>query len=90
MARKINKIHYTSVYLKSYQKLPKHIQERQDKKEKLFRENFYNLSLKIHKLKGKYKKYSSYSVTRSYRVIFRFIKHNETIFYDIGTHKIYQ
>jgi hypothetical protein len=34
MARKINKIHFTSVYLKSYEKLPKHVQRIQDKKEK--------------------------------------------------------
>ena len=88
--RRVNKIHYTSVYLKSYQKLPKHIQETQNKKEKLFRENVHNPSVKTHKLKGRYKKYYSYSVTRSYRVIFRFIKQNEALFYDIGTHKIYQ
>jgi addiction module RelE/StbE family toxin len=90
MARKINKIHFTSVYLKSYERLPKHVKRIQDRKEKLFRENPFHPSLKTHKLKGKYKDFYSYSVTRDYRVLFRFLNGDEVIFYDIGTHEIYK
>jgi addiction module RelE/StbE family toxin len=90
MARKINKIHFTSVYLKSYEKLPKYVKRIQDRKEKLFRENPFHPSLKTHKLKGKYKNFYSYSVTRNYRVVFRFLNGDEVIFYDIGTHEIYK
>lgn len=90
MARKINRIHYTSHYLKGYGKLPLRIQEIQDKKEQWFREDSFDSRLEIHNLKGKYKNFYSYSVTRSYRVLFRFIKAGEVIFYDIGTHEIYK
>jgi addiction module RelE/StbE family toxin len=90
MAKRISKIHFTSVYLKSYQRLPKNIQKIQTKKERLFRENPFHPSLKTHKLKGKYKKFYSYSVTRDYRVLFRFLDKNKVIFYDIGTHEIYK
>jgi mRNA-degrading endonuclease YafQ of YafQ-DinJ toxin-antitoxin module len=77
MVKRIGEIHFTSVYLKSYQKLPKNIQKIQDKKEKLFKENSFHPSLKTHKLKGKYKKFYSYSVTRDYRVLFRLINGDE-------------
>ncbi len=90
MKGKINKIHYASAYLKSYEKLPKYIYEIQDKREKLFREDPFNPALKTHKLKGKYESFYSYSVTHSYRVLFRFLSENEVIFYDIGTHEIYK
>jgi len=88
--QRIDKIHYTSHYLKSYERLPKYIQEIQDKKEKWFKENPFDPKLETHKLKGGYKNFYSYSVTRSFRVLFRFIKEKEVIFYDIGTHEIYK
>ncbi len=87
---KISKIHYASVYLKSYEILPKYIQEIQDKKERLFKKEPFNSILKTHKLKGKYKEFYSYSVTHSYRVLFRFLSGDKVIFYDIGTHEIYK
>ena len=90
MPKKITKIYYTSIYLKHYQKLPKNIQALQDKKEKWFKDDPFNPRLKTHKLKGKYRKFFSYSVARSFRVLFRFISENEVIFYDIGTHEIYR
>lgn len=90
MERKITKIHYTSVYLKSYEDIPIQIQKIQDRKEKLFRGNPFNQILKTHKLKGKYESFYSYSVTHSYRVLFRFLSGDKVIFYDIGTHEIYK
>lgn len=91
MAEKtINKIHYTPHYLKAYSKLNQEIQEAQDKKEKWFRQNAFDPRLETHKLKGKHRKFYSYSVTRSFRVLFRFVNHDQAIFYDIDTHDIYR
>jgi proteic killer suppression protein len=56
----------------------------------MFRENPFHPSLRTHKLKGKYKNFYSYSVTRDYRVLFRFLNGDKVIFYDIGTHEIYK
>lgn len=49
----INKIYFTSAYLKACRKLPKNLKNIQDKKEQIFRENVFDPSLKTHKLKGK-------------------------------------
>lgn len=75
---------------KSYKKIPREIQLLLQKKEKTFRINPYHPSLKTHKLFGKLKKISSFSVNYNYRVVFRFIEKNAVIFYDVGTHSIYQ
>lgn len=86
----VHKIHYTSHYLRAYKKLPKKIRATQDKREPIFKNNPFSKRLETHKLKGKYKKFFSYSVTQSFRVLFRFIKKDEVIFYDIDTHDIYK
>lgn len=90
MPGKINKINYTSNYLKAYQHLPQKIKKLQADKELLFKEYSFNPALRTHKLKGKYKNFYSYSVAYHWRVLFRFINQNEVIFYDIGTHEIYR
>lgn len=87
---KVNKIHYTSHYLKAYQRLPLQIRRIQNKKEQWFRECPFDVRLKTHKLKGRYQRLYSYWITRSLRVLFRFISRDEVIFYDIGTHSIYR
>jgi len=90
MAEKVSKIHYTSCYLKNYAKLPQYVQNIQDKKEQWFRANPFDIRLETHGLQGDLKGFYSYSVTRSHRVLFRFINNNEVIFYEIGTHEIYK
>lgn len=90
MQNSLSKIHFTSAYLKAYSRLPKHIQAAQDTKEQMFLKNPFDLRFKTHKLKGKYKNFYSYSVAYQWRVLFRFIKKDEVIFYDIGTHEIYR
>ena len=90
MPAAIHKIHYTSHYLKAYNRLSKRIQESQDEKEHIFIDSPFHSSLKTHKLKGKYKQFYAYSVAYQWRVLFRFVRENEVIFYDIGAHSIYQ
>lgn len=75
---------------KNYKKIPREIQLLLQKKEKFFRINPYHPSLKTHKLSGKLKKILSFSINYHYRVVFRFVEKDVVIFYDVGTHSIYQ
>ncbi|HHT9126641.1 MAG TPA: type II toxin-antitoxin system RelE/ParE family toxin [Candidatus Brocadiia bacterium] len=89
MGYPISKIHVTSEFKKSFCKLPAHIQYLAEKKDKWFRQNSFDPRLHTHKLKGELKDYWSYSINRKYRILFRFLRSDEVIYYDIGTHDIY-
>ena len=88
MAR-IGDIHYTSDFRKSYQKLPRNIQNLVDRKDILFRKEPFHPSLRTHKLHGPLDGLWSFWITRDYRVLFELVK-DGVIFYDIGTHGIYR
>lgn len=83
------KIYYHPQFFKSYKLLDKNIKRKAEIKEKIFRKNPFNSSLKTHKLKGKLKNQWSFSVDNQYRIIFEF-DNSDVIFLDIGTHKIYK
>lgn len=87
---KINKIHYTSRFIKDFKKLSKEKQKLAIIREKIFRDNCFDPRLKTHKLTGQLKDYWAFSVTHSDRVLFRFISEKEIIFYKIGSHEIYR
>ena len=89
MDRPIRIIHIPSDFRKSFQKLPAHIQDLAIKKDRMFRQNAFTVSLRTHKLKGPLDGYWAYSVNLEYRVLFRFINNHEVLYYDIGTHEIY-
>jgi addiction module RelE/StbE family toxin len=90
MAHFISKVHSTSLFEKSFQKLPFHIQDLAEKKEKWFRQDAFDSRLHTHKLKGELEGYWAYSVNYKYRILFRFLKSDEVIYYDIGMHDIYR
>ncbi len=85
----INVIHYTSDFRKAYKKLPHEIQNTIDRKDKIFRGNPFQPSLKTHKLHGPLSGLWSFWITRDYRILFEFVK-DGAIFHDIGTHEIYR
>ncbi|MBU3918493.1 type II toxin-antitoxin system RelE/ParE family toxin [Patescibacteria group bacterium] len=82
-------IEYSRRFFKSLEKLPEFIQEKAEEKDDIFRQNAFHPLLQTHKLKGKLKNYCSYSVDNKYRVLFRFKNKNKVIYFDIGTHDIY-
>jgi len=82
-------IHYTSDFRKSYKKLPKGIQNMVDRKDALFRKDPFHSGLRAHKLHGPLAGLWSFWITRNYRVLFEFVK-DGAIFYDVGTHDIYE
>ena len=75
---------------KQFKKLPKSVQKIAARKLLLFEDKPLYPSLKVHKLKGPLSEFFAFSVSDSFRVMFRFLKNNEVIYYDIDTHDIYK
>lgn len=84
------KIIYSSKFAKEYKKLPLKVKRSAEKKEKLFRKDPFEPSLKTHKLTGKLKDYYSFSIDYQYRIIFEIIRKDITWFLSVGTHAIYK
>lgn len=88
MAIKI--IHYNKDFEKQFEKLPKEIQQKAVKVEKLFRTNSFHTSLRLHKLTGKLQNLWSISIDMKYRIIFKPLKDGVILFVSIGIHSIYE
>ena len=86
---KISKSHISSYFEKKFDKLPKDIRKIAAKKLLLFEQNPYHPGLRTHKLKGALSDFWAFSVNKTYRILFRFLKNNEVIYYDIDSHDIY-
>jgi addiction module RelE/StbE family toxin len=86
----IVKIHVTSDFEKAFRKIPHQIQILAEKKDKWFRANSFDARLRTHQLRGELKGFWSYSINYHFRILFRFIQHDEVVYYDIGTHQIYR
>ena len=84
------KILYSSKFATEYKKLPDDIKDIAEKKEAIFRNDPLNPKLKTHKLKGKFRNYYSFSITYSYRIVFRFLTKNKVLFVDCGDHSVYR
>jgi mRNA-degrading endonuclease RelE of RelBE toxin-antitoxin system len=87
---KINKSHSTSHFEKKFRKLPQNIQKVAVKKILLFENNSFYPSLNTHKLKGELSYFWSFYINENFRVLFRFLKNNEVIYYDIDSRDIYK
>jgi addiction module RelE/StbE family toxin len=83
-------IFYSSKFAKEYKKLPLKVKLTAEKKEKLFRKNPKEKSLKTHKLTGKLNNYYSFSIDFQYRIIFEIVSKKEVWFLSVGTHEIYK
>lgn len=87
---RINKSHTTPYFERQFNRLPKHIRKIAGRKISLFEENSLHPSLATHKLRGALSSFWAFYITKSYRVLFRFLKDNEVIYYDVNTHDIYK
>lgn len=84
------KIIYSSKFAKEYKRLPLKVKKAAEKKEKVFRKDPFEPSLKTHKLTGKLKEYYSFSIDYQYRIIFEFVNKDIIWFHSVGTHEIYK
>lgn len=87
---RINRSYSTARFRRNFKLLSAQIREIAADKIFLFEDNFLRPSLKTHKLKGALLNFWAFSITKSYRVLFRFLKDSEVIYYDIDTHDIYK
>lgn len=84
--RKEIKIEYSEKFLKRLRRLSKHILEKAEEREKVFRNNPFDSRLETHKLHGKDKLHWSYSIDRKYRVKFLFLNDGDVLYLTVGTH----
>jgi mRNA-degrading endonuclease YafQ of YafQ-DinJ toxin-antitoxin module len=83
------KIFYSPKFGRQYKKLPKPIQLLAEKREKIFRKNPFQPTLKTHKLGGKLEEFWSFSIDFKYRIIFEFMPDKTVHFHSVGDHDIY-
>lgn len=79
---------YAPSFLNRFKKLPQKLQTEVFEKVDLFKNKVNHESLKVHKLKGRLKGRSSFSVNYKVRIIFK-KERQEFHFLDIGSHDIY-
>ena len=85
----IDEIRVTRRFERQYKKLPKKIKTSAREKERVFRQNPFDVRLETHKLHGKEKEVWAFSVTHSFRIKFIFLTKGSVLFLEIGTHNIY-
>jgi addiction module RelE/StbE family toxin len=90
MKMNVSEIFYADDFEKHFKGLPKTIKRKALKTEKLFKENAFHPSLRLHKLKGKLSGLWSISVDKKYRITFEPQQKGEMLFLSIGTHAIYE
>jgi len=76
----------TEEFERCYQELPKAIQKKAEKQEKLFRQNPFHPSLHTEKLEPRGKQVWSFRIDKRYRVFFHFINGNKVRFLTVGPH----
>ena len=86
----IKSIHYNSNFEKQFKTLPNIAKKKALKTEKVFRENVFHPSLRLHKLKGKLNGLWSISIDRRYRIVFEVMEDGVVLFVSVGIHTIYE
>jgi len=81
---------YTAEFIRLFKKLPLVVKKEAIKKEALFKTNPFDARLRTHKLSGKLKNCSAFSISFSYRIICEFGKNKTIYFHSIGKHDIYK
>jgi len=83
-------IEYSPEFRRLFKKLPKELKLKALEKEKIFRKNIFESSLKTHKLSGKLAGRLAFWIDYKNRIIFSKINSKLTRFHSIGDHDIYR
>ena len=81
-------ISYTPRFVRSFKKLPDQVKLKAEEREDIFRKNWKDRRLKVHKLRGELYIHFSFSVDFDYRIIFIFTDYDKVVFEDVGKHDI--
>ncbi len=87
---RVKEIHYDDVFEAQFCGLPKSVRLKACKKEKIFRDNPFHPSLRLHKLKGKLDGLWSISIDMKYRIVFKPMEDGVVLFVSVGVHAIYE
>ena len=82
----IREIRYSPHFEGRYKRLRVVIKKRAKNKEPIFREDPFDSRLKTHKLHGKDKEHWAFWIDYHYRIKFTFLKDDQALFLDVGTH----
>ena len=81
---------YKPSFLREFKKLPADLQTEAKERMELFQDKKNHKKLKVHKLQGKLKDYSSFSVNYSHRIVFSYETKIRVVFIAIGDHDVYK
>ena len=82
---------YTSKFEREYRKLPSKIKAEAEEKERIFRNDPFDPILKTHKLHGKLKDFSAFSINYKYRIIFEISDDKSfSYFHSVSDHDAYK
>ncbi|MDO8522352.1 MAG: type II toxin-antitoxin system mRNA interferase toxin, RelE/StbE family [bacterium] len=84
------KVCYKPSFVRQFKKLPVGLQEEAIAKIGFFKDPKNHTLLGVHKLHGKLKKYSGFSVDFQNRIVFDYLSANEVVLLSIGDHDIYK
>lgn len=81
---------YTPAFARQYKKLSDIVKREAERKEKVFRKNPFNKTLKTHKLHGRLDDCWAFSINPKNRIIFEFKDSGKVVvFHAIGSHDVY-
>ncbi|MEK7651578.1 MAG: type II toxin-antitoxin system mRNA interferase toxin, RelE/StbE family [Patescibacteria group bacterium] len=86
----IREVRTSSRFERHYKKLPTRVKEAAKEKEKIFRKDPFDSRLDTHKLHGKEREVWAFSIAKSYRIKFIFLREGTVLFLEAGTHDIYK
>lgn len=84
------KIYYSSKFDREYRRLPPDVKKRAEEKERIFRDNCFDMRVRTHKLHGYLKGYWAFWIDEKYRIIFEFREKDTVWFHSVGDHSIYK
>ncbi len=80
------RIRFTEEFKQRYNQLPRILQKKADKQQRLFRSNPFHPSLNTEKLAPKSREVWTFRVDRKYRIAFRFIDGDTILALTVGPH----
>ncbi len=84
------KIDHKPTFIRAYKKLPPELKLEVKEKLELFKDFGNHERLRVHKLHGPLKQFSSFSLTYAHRAVFYYKTRQNVIMVDIGYHDVYR
>ena len=84
------KVAYTPRFIRMLKKLPTDLQDETIARIELFKDTKNHKFIKVHKLKGKLRKYHGFWLDFHNRVTFEYLSDNEVVLLTVGDHDVYK